>query len=48
MAISPTTNTPELPPLKVVTVGSKYYYLWTCTPQKYHGRIVYIKGNLRA
>ena len=45
MAISPTTNTPELPPLKVVTVGSKYYYLWTCTPQKYHGRIVYIKGK---
>ncbi|MBU3843596.1 MAG: hypothetical protein H9847_01800 [Candidatus Anaerobiospirillum pullicola] len=45
MAFSPTTNTPELPPLKVVTVGSKYYYLWTCTPQKYHGRIVYIKGK---
>lgn len=39
MAISVSTNVPQLPPLKVVTVNKRYHYLWLSNKKKYQGRI---------
>lgn len=45
MAISAQTNVPELPPLKVVSVGPHYTYLWLAVKKKQRGRIVESKGK---